>query len=82
MGRWCTFGRPGLFPPGEFTRDSIRDIVRSPYYAGLVARYPSKPLDMEDDPEHPNQRTSQPKATTGNRRTIVKQVVGQHQALY
>ncbi|MBN1887057.1 MAG: recombinase family protein [Thermoflexales bacterium] len=76
-----TKGRPGLFPPGPFKRDSVRDIVRNPFYAGLVARYPSKPLDMEDDPEHPDRRRPNPDPIR-NKRQAEALTEGQHEALY
>ena len=38
----------------EFTRDSIRALIATPFHAGLVARYPRPALDMEDDLENPH----------------------------
>jgi DNA invertase Pin-like site-specific DNA recombinase len=38
-----------------FDRESIRTIISNPFYAGLVARYPRPPLDMEDNIENPDQ---------------------------
>ena len=35
---------------------------------GFVARYPSKPLDMDDDPEHPNRKPDRLKQAGPNRR--------------
>jgi site-specific DNA recombinase len=34
-----TKGRPGRFPPGRFTKDSIRHLLQRPFYAGLVPYY-------------------------------------------
>ena len=51
-----TKGLPNQKKPGALSRDSIREIVRSPFYVGLVAHYPTRPLDMEDDPENPKKR--------------------------
>ena len=34
--RFRTKGVPGRFPPGAFTKDAIRDIIRNPIYAGYV----------------------------------------------
>jgi len=34
--RFRTKGVPGRFPPGPFTKDSVRDIVQNPIYAGYV----------------------------------------------
>lgn len=39
----------------EFSRDSIRALIATPFHAGLVARYPRPALDMEDNLENPNQ---------------------------
>ncbi|TLM99279.1 hypothetical protein FDZ73_22095, partial [bacterium] len=48
-----TKGLPGQTKPGAFSRDNIREIIRSPYYVGLVAHYPTRPLDMDDELENP-----------------------------
>jgi DNA invertase Pin-like site-specific DNA recombinase len=37
--------------PGQY-----REIIRSPFYVGLIAHYPTRPLDMEDDPENPKNK--------------------------
>ena len=34
-----TKGRPGRFPPGRFTKDSVRHLLQRPFYAGLIAYY-------------------------------------------
>ena len=78
--RFRTKGRPGSIPPGPFSRDNIRDIVRSPYYVGLVAHYPTRPLDMEDDPEDPRRKpTAMPLA---NKRVPQQLTEGVHTPLY
>ncbi len=75
-----TKGRPGSVPPGPFSRDNVREIVRSPYYVGLVAHYPTRPLDMEDDPEDPRKKSiSLPLA---NKRTPQQLVKGVHKPIY
>ncbi len=75
-----TKGRPGNIPPGPFSRDNIRDIVRSPFYVGLVAHYPTRPLDMEDDPENPRHKPAA--LPLANKRTPQKLVEGVHTPLY
>ena len=78
--RFRTKGRPGSIPPGPFSRDNVRDIVRSPYYVGLVAHYPTRPLDMEDDPEDP--RRKQSSLPLANKRIPQQLTEGVHTALY
>ena len=52
--KFRTKGNPGRSSPKEtFSRDTIRGIVRNPFYAGIVAQYPRAPLNMNDDLEHP-----------------------------
>lgn len=46
MIHFRTKGLPNQKKPGAFSRDSIRVIIRSPYYVGLVAHYPTRPLDI------------------------------------
>ncbi len=53
----------------KFNRDSIRAIVENPFYAGLVARYPRAPLDMEDDVEYP-ERVMKPKIQMKTRQIL------------
>ena len=60
IAKFRTKGLPGKSQPGEFSRDNIREIVRSPFYVGLIAHYPTRPLDMEDDPENPKNKNVQP----------------------
>jgi len=36
-------------PGRPFHRDSIREIICNPFYAGMVVRRPNPPLDMDDD---------------------------------
>ncbi len=75
-----TKGRPGSIPPGPFSRDNVRDIVCSPYYVGLVAHYPTRPLDMEDDPEDPRRK---PKSLPlANKRVPQQFTEGVHTPLY
>lgn len=62
-----------------FKRDSIRVIVRNPFYAGMVARYPRPDFSLEDNLNHPDQiRTPR---TTNNPREIQEIHPGQHQPL-
>jgi len=78
--KFRTKGLPGQFPPGSFSRDSIRDIVKNPFHIGLIARYPRPPLDMEDDPEHPLQ--VKPPKRVGSKRRPIELIPGQHEPLY
>ena len=75
-----TKGLPNQKKPGAFSRDSIRVIIRSPYYAGLVAHYPTRPLDMEDDPENPQKKAAG--VLLENRRIPQVLTQGVHEALY
>lgn len=75
-----TKGLPNQKAPGAFSRDSIRVIIRSPYYVGLVAHYPTRPLDMEDDPENPKKRTAG--VPLENRRNPQVLTQGVHEPLY
>jgi DNA invertase Pin-like site-specific DNA recombinase len=75
-----TKGLPGQTQPGPFNRDNIRDIVRSPFYVGLVAHYPTRPLDMDDDVENPKRKASQLPLKNKRQPQILQQ--GQHQAIY
>jgi site-specific DNA recombinase len=43
MTHFRTKGRPGRFPPGRFTKDSIRHLLQRPFYAGLVPYYGKDP---------------------------------------
>lgn len=75
-----TKGLPNQKKPGLFSRDSVREIVRSPFYVGLVAHYPTRPLDMEDDPENPKKRLSaMPLANKRNPQVLMQ---GVHEPLY
>jgi len=78
--RFRTKGRPGSIPPGPFSRDNVREIVRSPYYVGLVAHYPTRPLDMEDDPEDIRRKTSS--LPLKNKRVPQQLTAGVHTPLY
>ena len=62
-----------------FSSGSIRGIIKTPFHAGLVARYPRPALDMEDDLEHP-QRVKPPRPEIGARQILEIQQ-GQHEAL-
>jgi DNA invertase Pin-like site-specific DNA recombinase len=63
----------------EFTRDSIRALIATPFHAGLVARYPRPALDMEDDLENPQQvKSPRPEISA---RQILEIQQGQHEPL-
>ncbi len=47
-----TKGLLNRYDPGEFTRDSVREIVRNPFYVGYVTHYYTAPLNMRDDLVH------------------------------
>jgi len=80
MVHFRTKGLPNQKKPGLFSRDSVREIVRSPFYVGLVAHYPTRPLDMEDDPENPKKRSSaMPLANKRNPQVLMQ---GVHEPLY
>ena len=80
MVHFRTKGLPNQKKPGAFSRDSIRVIIRSPYYVGLVAHYPTRPLDMEDDPENPQKKTMG--IPLENRRIPQVLTEGVHEPLY
>lgn len=75
-----TKGLPNQKKPGAFSRDSLRVIIRSPYYVGLVAHYPTRPLDMEDDPENPKKISAS--MPLENRRNPQVLTQGVHEPLY
>lgn len=77
--KFRTKGLPGKSQPGEFSRDNIREIIRSPFYVGLIAHYPTRPLDMEDDPENPKHKSLQP---LKDRRIPQLMQPGQHEPIY
>ncbi len=63
----------------EFTGDSIRVLIATPFHAGLVARYPRAALDMEDDLENPHQvKLPRPEISA---RQILEIQQGQHEPL-
>ncbi len=63
----------------EFTRDSIRALIGTPFHAGLVARYPRPALDMEDDIENPHKiKSPRPEISA---RQILEIQQGQHESL-
>ena len=63
----------------EFTRDSIRALIETPFHAGLVARYPRPALDMEDDLENPHK--VKPPRPEISARQILEIQQGQHEPL-
>jgi len=63
----------------DFSRDSIRTLIRTPFHAGLVARYPRPALDMEDDLENPCE-VKPPRPEIGARQILEIQQ-GQHEPL-
>jgi DNA invertase Pin-like site-specific DNA recombinase len=76
--KFRTKGVPGLYPPGEFKRDTIREIVRNPFHVGYVAHYHTAPLSMKDNLENPKEI----KNTVQNRRQPEKLQRGLHEPLY
>ncbi|GAP13258.1 site-specific recombinases, DNA invertase Pin homologs [Longilinea arvoryzae] len=75
-----TKGLPGQTLPGPFSRDNVRDIIRSPFYVGLVAHYPTRPLNMDDDVENPKRKGLQQPLRNKRQPQILQK--GQHQAIY
>ncbi|MBI5945472.1 MAG: recombinase family protein [Chloroflexi bacterium] len=73
-----TKGLLNQFAPGEFTRDSVREIVRNPFYVGYVMHYYTAPLNMNDDLDHP-ERIKNPVC---DRRKPERMEIGQHTPLY
>ncbi len=63
----------------DFSRDSIRWIIETPFHAGLVARYPRPALDMEDDLENPHK--IKPPRPEISARQILEIQQGQHEPL-
>jgi len=43
-----TKGILGRYAPGQFNRDSIRQIITNPFYVGVIARYPRPDFSLED----------------------------------
>ena len=84
--KFRTKGRKNQRPGRPFTRDSVREVVTNPFYAGVVARRTIKPLDMDDEqlPGVPMMAQGQKPRyinPNGSRRTIAEMNTGQHQAL-
>ncbi len=79
--RFRTKGVAGQSLPGLFTESTIRIRILSPFDAGFVARYPSKPLDMDDDPEHPDRKPDRLKQAGPNRRVPLQLIQGRHEAI-
>ena len=80
MVAFRTKGLTGQTKPGPFSRDNIREIIRSPFYVGLVAHYPTRPLDMEDDPENPRRKTLQQPLQNKRQPQVLQP--GQHTPIY
>ena len=76
--KFRTKGIAGHKEPGKFTKDCVLDIIRNPFYVGLVTHYPTPDLSFLDDIENPKKY----KQTVKNRRTPEKIYKGKHQALY
>jgi hypothetical protein len=74
-----TKGRPGSVPPAQIGRDNVREIVINPFYVGMVAHYPTRPLSMDDNIHQPEQVK---KAALRDKRAPQVLVAGQHEALY
>ena len=81
--KFHTKGRNNKHPDRPFTRDSIRDIITNPFYAGLVARRTIKPLDMDDEKAIVGPGSSKPCISNpnGSKRAIIELNTGQQQAL-
>ena len=76
-----TKGTVGRYPPGLFTESSIRLYILSPFPEGYVARYPSPPLDMTDNPEYPDRKPARPPQPVVHRRIPLQLIKGQHAAI-
>lgn len=76
--KFRTKGTVGYKEPGKFTSENVMDIVRNPFYVGVVAHYPTAKLDLQDDIDNPRKF----KKTIKNRRIPEKTYAGNHQALY
>jgi len=76
-----TKGTVGRYLPGLFTESSIRLYILSPFPAGYVARYPSPPLDMTDNPEYPDRKPARPPQPVVHRRIPLQLIKGQHVAI-
>ena len=76
-----TKGTVGRYPPGLFTESSIRLYILSPFPAGYVARYPSPPLDMTDNPEYPARKPARPPQPVVHPRIPLQLIKGQHAAI-
>jgi len=81
--KFRTKGRNNKRPDRPFTRDSIREIVTNPFYAGLVVRRTIKPLDMDDDKATEGVRSAKSRTANPNgpKRAIIELNTGQQQAL-
>ena len=84
--KFRTKGPRNFLPERSFTRESIREIITNPFYAGLIARHTVKPLDMDDDQlpgitAMERGRKAQRINPNGSKRAIIELNTGQHQAL-
>ena len=73
-------GHPGKTKPGEFSRDNIRDIINNPFMVGLIAEYPTRKLNLADDPEHPEKKLA--REPLRNKRMPKALTEGKHEPLY
>jgi len=82
-----TKGRNNPKPGRPFSRDSIRDMIDNPFYAGLVVRRLTRPLDMDDEQvpgvtgATDEQKRRERFSPEGSKRQIQELQRGQHQAL-
>lgn len=85
--KFRTRGRNNNKPGRPFTRDSIREMLGNPFYAGLVFRRNTRPLDMDDDQVPGVTGTTVEKerreqySPEGSKRRIQEMQKGQHEAL-
>ncbi|HNT25831.1 MAG TPA: recombinase family protein [Anaerolineales bacterium] len=85
--KFRTKGQRNSRPERTFSRDSIREIVTNPFYAGLIARHTVKPLDMDDEQlpgitgAADRTRIAPRRNPNGSKRAIIELNPGQHQAL-
>jgi DNA invertase Pin-like site-specific DNA recombinase len=63
----------------DFGCNSIRAMIKTPFHAGLVARYPRPALDMEDDLENPHK--VKPPRPLISARQILEIQQGQHEPI-
>ncbi len=63
---------------GKFKKDSIREIIRSEFYFGIVTHQETPPLNMKDDLRHPEKI----KAKQHRRNDPKERYPGKHEPLY